>query len=485
MRHLRSLVRRLLRAALGASVLTKILGIAVGLVLMMGLGTILQVRSTVSQALNRELQEQGVALGRDLAARSVDLILVNDLFALHRLMHDTLTNNADVRYAFVHDPAGRVLAHSFEGGFPRGLLGANSVLPDAHHRVQMLSTEEGLIWDIAVPIFGGRAGTARVGLSERLVKQALRDTIRRLMTTTILVALIGLSLGGLLTWVLTHPVRTLVHAAEVVGQGDLDHQVPIWAEDEIGALSRSFNAMTSELARAERERTERAQLRAQLLEKIMNAQEDERKRISRELHDSASQSLTSLNVGLQVLADSCTETNLHEYIADLQATTQSTLKNLRNLALQLRPHLLDDLGLVAALQRHIREFEERFGLRVDFEVMGLNQQRLPAPLETTLYRTIQEALTNVARHAHATNVSVLLERHNGHVRAIIEDDGQGFDTAQGMTDGHLGLYGMEERVTLVSGRLTIESDPGHGTSLFIELPVVEGAGEGEDTYTPG
>ncbi len=485
MNRLRLRCDRLWALVSGVSVRTKILGIVLGLVLLLGLSIIIQVRSALANTLHSELEERGVALGRDLAARSADPILVNDLFALHRLLQDTLTNNVDVRYAFVQDAEGRVLVHTFEGGFPLGLTDANFALPDAHHRVQILSTEEGLIWDVAVPIFEGRAGTARVGLSERLVQQTMEDVTIRLMVTTALVSLMGLAAGGLLTWVLTRPIQRLVRIAEVVGQGDLHHQTPVWADDEIGALSRAFNAMTSRLARAERARAERGRLRAQLLEKIVTAQEEERKRIARELHDGASQSLTSLKVGLKVLADACaqgdcTTTDLHDHIADLQTITQATLDELHGLALELRPRLLDDLGLVAALQRQIREYEGRFGLRVDFEVVGLEGRRLPPPLETTLYRIIQEALTNVARHAQATTVSVLLEQHDERVRAIVEDDGRGFDPVRATTDGHLGLYGIEERVTLLGGRLTIESEPGHGSSIFVEVPLtfVEGADQG-------
>jgi len=469
--RLRPLPARLWALVIGVSVRAKILGMVLALVLLLGLVITMQVRLMLTNALYRELEHQGVALGRDLAARSTDPILIHDLFALHQLLDDTLTNNPDVRYAFILDPEGRVLVHTFEGGFPKGLADANSVPAGAHHQLRILSTEEGSIWDTAAPIFVGHAGTARVGLSDRLVQQTVRDVTARLMLTTAAVSLIGLTVGGALTWVLTYPIERLVRATEAVGRGDLHYQASVWADDEIGALSRAFNTMTNKLAQAEKDRGERERLRAQLLDSVITAQEEERKRISRELHDGASQSLTSLKVGLRVLADACTQAKLQDYVADLQLITQATLDELHSLALELRPRLLDDLGLVAALQRHIRKYEERFGLKVDFGVVGLDDRRLSPALETTLYRIIQETLTNVVRHAEATTVSILLEQHDGRVRAIIEDDGRGFDPTEAMADGRLGLYGIEERATLLGGRLIIESRHGHGSSIFVEMPL--------------
>ncbi|MFW5942620.1 MAG: sensor histidine kinase [Chloroflexota bacterium] len=132
---------------------------------------------------------------------------------------------------------------------------------------------------------------------------------------------------------------------------------------------------------------------------------------------------------------------------------------------------LDDLGLEAALQRYVQDWRERNGIEADLVVVGIGEQRLPAPVETALYRIIQEGLTNVARHAQAQTVSILLERRNDRVRAIIEDDGVGFDPTQAAGADRLGLYGMQERAELLGGALTIESAPGQGTSVFAEVVI--------------
>jgi len=447
------------------------MGIVLGLVLTLGLGVTLQVRAALTQVMETQLEDQGISVARDLAARSADLILINDLYALHQLLAETQANNSNVRYAFVVDAQGRVLAHTFGAGFPVGLLDQNDVEPQAHHAAVSLNTNEGKVWDMAVPILEGRAGTARVGLSEAGLQSAVQNVTGQLLLTTVLVSVIGVTAAAVLTWVLTRPVLQLARAAQAVGQGDFQQHVERWAADEIGDLAESFNKMTTALARADEERAERDALRARYVSGVIAAQEDERKRISRELHDSTSQSLTSLLVGLKGLANKCDHPEVRQRAEELRAVTAQTLDEVHELALQLRPSVLDDLGLPAALERYVADWRGRHGIAVDLAVSGL-AQRLPAEVETALYRIVQESLSNVARHAEARTASVLIECRHGTLRAIIEDDGRGFDPERaGRAEQRLGLYGIRERAELLGGKLTIESEPGHGASLYVEIPL--------------
>ncbi len=468
-----SLVERLWRLVSSVSIRTKILGMVLGLVLMLGLGVTVQVRLVLTQAMDVQLEEQSVSVGRDFAARATDLLLINDLYALQQLLKETQANNANVRYAFVLDDNGRVVAHTFGEGFPLALLAQNTANANDHHRLTILETDEGKIWDTAVPIFDGRAGMARVGLAETRVRQAVDAVTGQLLITTVMVSILGITAAAFLTWILTRPILQLARAAQAVGRGDLTQSVPRWANDEIGDLAESFNAMTSGLAQAAAERAERDQLRARYVSGVITAQEEERKRIARELHDSTSQSLTSLMVGLRALADSAATPRTRDHAAELRATAAQTLEEVRTLALQLRPSVLDDLGLAAALERYVDECRRRYPLTIDCALQGLDA-RLPHEVETALYRIVQEGLTNVARHAHAATASVIVERRNGMVRAIIEDNGQGFDPQNaGAAQQRLGLYGIRERAELLGGTLTIESAPGQGTSLFVEIPLTQ------------
>ncbi len=153
----------------------------------------------------------------------------------------------------------------------------------------------------------------------------------------------------------------------------------------------------------------------------------------------------------------------------LRELVVATLQDVRRLAVELRPKALDDFGLAAALERLTNTFAESTGIEVELEA-GLGEQRLPSDLETTLYRIVQEALTNVVKHAHARKVSIVLMRRGSRVTALIEDDGEGFDLEQTRDEG-VGLLGMRERVQLLDGRIKLESSPGVGTTLAVEVPL--------------
>ncbi|MGB9775987.1 MAG: ATP-binding protein [Anaerolineae bacterium] len=629
----------------GVSLRIKIMGIALLMIAVLGLGLTAQTRAMLARSLERELEQRALSIARDLAFRSTDLILTNNLYSLYVLTRETVRNNEDVRYAFILDPQGNLLAHSFEGGFPPDLLAANGVAAGESYHREILRTEEGLIQDVAVPVFGGRAGTVRVGMSYRRLEAVVGAATRRLLLTTLAVSLVGVGLSSLLTWLLTQPVRALEEATRRVAEGDLSQRVAPWADDEIGHLQASFNTMVERLERSRREMEafqqdllrrnrelttlyqvsrilagptdpERAlgealretataigavggwvclagreeacrvwtsfwagpdrapdlsgcprcagclaargeshplvlrapspdcpfcplggdgqgpfhhvliplriredpvgllslvcrgevgpedlrlleavgrqvgvgientrlweevrrkeAVRRDLLHRLMRAQEEERQRIARELHDEAGQALTALLVNLRLVENAASLEEARALVAGMREVVNQTLDEVHNLALELRPSVLDDLGLVPALARYVQSCRARFGLEADLEVVGMGTARLSSEVETAIYRIAQEAVTNAARHARARHVSVVLERRGNRVVLLVEDDGQGFDVEAVRERGRLGLYGMEERATLVGGHLRVESRPGAGTTVVVEVPVEAG-----------
>jgi signal transduction histidine kinase len=212
--------------------------------------------------------------------------------------------------------------------------------------------------------------------------------------------------------------------------------------------------------------TERLQF---LSRRLVEIQENERRYISRELHDEAGQVLTSLLVDLQLLEKNISEPGiLQKIVTEMESSLNGVIENLHRIAMALRPASLDHVGLVAALRQHTETVAEKHGLNISFTTGGVIE-RLPANVETVLYRIIQEALTNIVRHAHANRVDVVLTVRDGKLIVIIEDDGIGFDPEEAPAGSHLGLFGMRERAEMIDATLMIESSPGSGTTIMMEV----------------
>jgi PAS domain S-box-containing protein len=254
-----------------------------------------------------------------------------------------------------------------------------------------------------------------------------------------------------------------------------------------GELERRVQERTRELAESnialQREIAERVQAEAtrnELVRQLVTAEEEERRRISRELHDQMGQQLTGLLLGLQSLKDASRgRGGALQTIEQLQRITDGIGREVHQLALELRPTALDDLGLSSALANYTTEWSQRAKVTLDFHSRGLDHARPSMVIATTLYRVVLEALNNVARHAQAKHVSVILERRDTSILAIVEDDGVGFDTEAVISklraERRIGVRGMQERMAQVGGVLTIESSPGNGTTVIIRVPVLEQA----------
>jgi signal transduction histidine kinase len=199
--------------------------------------------------------------------------------------------------------------------------------------------------------------------------------------------------------------------------------------------------------------------------RVVQAQELERRRLARELHDETGQALTSILLGLKALEGKAPD----EAVTSLRELVVATLQDVRRLAIELRPKVLDDFGLVPALERLTESFAEQTEISVHFEA-AVGDERLPAEVETALYRIVQESLTNVVKHAYANSVSIVVTRKPGSVALVIEDDGRGFDLGEAGDEGY-GIVGMRERVALLDGTLRVESSEDAGTTLVAEVPL--------------
>jgi len=245
----------------------------------------------------------------------------------------------------------------------------------------------------------------------------------------------------------------------------------IMRAQELQRANERLRAEVAERARLEGSRT-------RLLAQLVSAQEDERRRVARELHDSLGQHLASLGVRLDTLRVRVGDAHeLAAQIEELQAHAALIDEEVDRLAMELRPVALDDLGLDAALRRQIEAWAKDVGIPADIHTRGVDS-RLPEPVETTVYRVVQEALTNVRKHARASRASIVVERRGQELVAIVEDDGVGFatdDVESESSPRRLGLLTMAERAALVGGRLEVESKLGHGTTVYLRVPLHEHA----------
>jgi len=245
----------------------------------------------------------------------------------------------------------------------------------------------------------------------------------------------------------------------------------IKVEERTSELAASNKSLQNEIV----ERRQIEQNRLTLLRKLVTTQEDERQRISRELHDHLGQQLTALRLNLESLRENCREyADLYDKITQTQKIAAQLDADVDFLAWELRPAALEDLGLLSALSNYVKEWSLHFGVPAEFHTAGLDDVKFPPEVEINLYRITQEALNNTSKYAEARQASVLLERHNRQITLIIEDDGTGFDikkTAMLEKGKGLGLIGMRERATLVGGTLEIESGSGQGTTIFVRVPL--------------
>jgi signal transduction histidine kinase len=277
------------------------------------------------------------------------------------------------------------------------------------------------------------------------------------------------------------PLLFREQAVGVLGMYDPSDR-PAFTEDDVRVLelfgARATLALgMSRALQTERERAEaealllgaerREHARRDTLRRVVEAQEAERRRIARELHDDTGQSLATVLLGLRLAEEADDPADARRLLADLRGTITDSIRDLRALAVELRPTALDDFGLGPALERLTDTYARRTGLDIDVHLANLDP-RLPESVETALFRIVQEALTNIAKHAEATRVSVVVRRQEERVMLVVEDDGRGFD--KGSPSAGLGLLSMRERADMLGGTLRLESSPDRGTTIAVEVP---------------
>jgi signal transduction histidine kinase len=333
-------------------------------------------------------------------------------------------------------------------------------MPDARTLVERV---------LRVPLLSKVAGANLLIVVSALIGVAVE---RRLSIPGSVVSILGIALGAslivnlVLIYVALRPLSDLESTATRVIAGDMEARVPasVLADRDMARVGTTFNVLLDRL-------TEDRALERRLAAQVISAQDEERARVARELHDSTAQILTAVMLQLGAAARESTSAALDARIAILRELAAEALEEVRFLSHTMHPRVLDDLGLVAALEWLARQARVQETLDVQVETTEFDPP-IPASLAAALYRVAQEALRNVARHADAKRVAVRLRREGSSAVLEIEDDGQGFDVALAETRRPgMGLFSMRERIGLVNGRLTVNSAPRRGTRVVATVPL--------------
>lgn len=451
-----------------------------GVILLLGVIAVTYARNDIRRILGTELERRGEAIAKNLAANSTDALLTDDLYSLYEMVNRTKVSDADIRYILIINSGGAVRVSTFGNeGIPHGLLEANTPRSDQVSQLRRLKTEEGLIRDVGVPILQGKAGIVRVGMSDQAVEAAVGRDTRSLSIMAALSAILGFATSYLLADYLTRPLNRLLRAVQSVASGNLSQRITSPGKDEVGQLEKAFNTMTEALAKNETERRD-------LLKKVISSQEEERRRIARELHDELAQQLTSVMLSLETVESRLAESDKTEkqILQRAKQVVQGSLTETRKLIGDLRPSVLDDLGLVPALRSYAETRLHPIQCKVVVLAVGV-PGALPSVLETTVYRIVQEAINNVAKYAHASITKINLRLDADIFHGSVSDDGKGFEIIQyepiaPSLAGGLGIQGMRERASLLGGTLSVQSIVGQGTSVSFSIPMLM-----EDEYDRG
>ncbi|NLZ38763.1 MAG: HAMP domain-containing protein [Firmicutes bacterium] len=470
-------------SALSLGIREKIVGMWLIIVIVMGIWFAWQSEYLTHRVMVNDLQANGILLARNVAAYCAEAISVQNFHTLPQILADTMENNTDLAYIYLFDSEKNIIHHTHATDCPPlELPDFPTISTENCFNTKTFKINSNRIHDIIVPI--SNFGWVRLGITEISLGKQLSQTRRTVALTILGIVTLGCLATILYTNKLLQPLQELIAATRSLTAGDFSVRVAVRSQDEIGQLAASFNSMAEKLDsykliniknQTELARTEK--MRIELVKHLITAQEEERKRIARELHDETSQSLTALKLGLKTIEEATSISEIKNISKDLRQMLGATLAEITSISRNLRPSVLDDMGLHAALVRFIEETSKRIEQKIVFKSEGLNIHRFPFYIETAVYRIIQEAVTNSIKHAGATNIFISVNYDGNNLIGIIHDNGVGFKPDL-VLDGSepqkgLGLFGMQERAAFIGGSLTIDSDLGQGTTITVTVPNVK------------
>lgn len=436
---------------------------------------------STDQSLRKDLEESAYQTAEGLASSVSDDILLDNQFSLIEQIIQAKNQNPNIRYILITNNEQKILASTFFNGYPKGLPQTRDIEEDASPSKVIYTSNEANIDELIYPINGGRIGYIRIGMSELGMDNLIKDRSWQIFSMVFLVCIFGSGLATYYAWRILQPITEISNAVSQIGTNELPPTLNVSGDDEVGKLGKAFSKMVERLEKKNKENNfllealkDKEETRKWLISQLFTAREDECKRISRELHDESSQSMVSILAYLRLLKDKLNTKEQLELLENTRELTAMTLEGIRGLAVNLHPPLLEDLGLIIAMEKYLDTCRTiNKDLSIEFKHQG-DFDDLNDEIGIVCYRTLQEAMTNILRHAQATEVKVEILHLPKEIALIIKDNGVGFDektAEEARLDRHLGLVSMRERAELLNGAFQLESTIGKGTYLTIVLPL--------------
>ena len=448
----------------------------IALVLATGALNLVTISALVEESMREENGKQELSFARVAANGIANAYYSDDQLTVQQTVDGLSASNENVAYVYIVGDAGEIRFHTFGEAFPADLVYAN-VLRDGQPSANALVDVDGvgLVDDVGVRVIDGLGDEFHIGFSQMETLRDLEELKWLIVNLIALSVVVGSLLAVFLSAFSTRYLRYLSSVSLHFGEGDWSQRAEVKGRDEIAELAVSLNKMSENVSSALTQLRESEETQRWLLEKAISAQEEERKRISRELHDGTSQSIAALGLGLDTVVALLKKGDERalKMLDELRRCASDILKELHRIEHDLRPSVLDDLGLVPAIRWYLERRLSGTPIRYHFQVEG-DVRPLPANIETMVFRIVQESIFNAVKHSRAEDLHVSVRFEHKILYITVRDNGVGFDGAILSNEGKresLGIIGIRERSELIGGSLEIRSALGSGTEITFSIPI--------------
>lgn len=457
------MIKFVIKQITSVSLFIKIMGIALLIIVIFGASVIFNTRHITESFFEEQSKKRLIMTAKYFTLQVEEFLITGDFANTYNLIKDTLKLYDELRYIIIYDTEDRILFNSTNRPLSKEFINANKLKDD--YNIEIINTEFGRIYDIILPISFGNKAYLRMGMDSASTLKRKDEITNRLLYFFAFIAFVGILISYTLAAIINIPIKNLINAIDKIKKGNLNVRVRPWFDDEIGKLSQEFNNMTETIYKEQLARRE-------LIQKLIKTQEEERLRISRELHDRTGQSISSIKMAIRSIELSISDVNIKKRFSEFAEILNTTLEDIHSLSLELRNPLLTDFGLVKAIEEEIATISKNNkNIEISF-IVGeeVKNRRFAKEIEVQMFRIFQEALLNAIKHSSATHIKIFLQKEDASsITMKIIDNGRGI--VENPERRGIGLIGMKERAEIIKADLKIISNKNEGTHIILSVPI--------------